>query len=364
MSGKISSMYEKGETIGDAKICEKVYITQIGQSAFQMPAFSFVQWTFSELLEATNSKSLLTASPFKARQLDFQKRMPFYSGRKYNKTCKLSHLEASQMLNGRPMRAKDLNPDLLKDNTGDDTEKDLEVMVQDFIENGTSDHGFHRLERDSEDFNTVKHRLQALVSMSSQEREFHVVIASIISSFNEADIDIWSGMKCNGTCIRRLLVKNLRLKGYNAALCSVKWPTVDKIPGGEYEYIDILFSEADSKDRLIIDTDFQLQFKIARPVSQYQEVLPLIPLIFTGNTGKLEQILKFMSEAAKSSLKQSFNHVPPWRTLKYMRAKWFSPFTRITCFDDLSISNAKSCTTSVAHECRDHLQHLKASLTV
>lgn len=353
-------MYEKGETIGGAEISKKVS----EQSAFQMPAFSFLQWTFSELLEAANFRSFLTSSPFKARQLDFQKRMPFYSGRKCNKTCKLSHLEASRMFNGRPMPTNDLNRDLLKENTGDDTENDLEAMVQDFIENGTPDHRSHCRDRDTEDFNTAKDRLQALVSMSSHEREFHVVISSIISSFNEADIDIWSGIKCNGTCIRRLLVKHLRLKGYNAALCSVKWPAVVKIPGGEYEYIDILFSEADSEDRLIIDTDFRSQFKIARPVSQYQAILPLIPLIFTGNTGKLEQILKFISEAAKSSLKQSFNHVPPWRTLKYMRAKWFSACTRITCFDDSSISNPKSCTASVAHECRDHLQHLKASLTM
>lgn len=330
-----------------------------------MPAFSFLQRTLSGPLEAAKSKPFLTSSPFRARQLDFhEKRMPFYSGRKSNKTCKISHLEASQMLNGRQMPAKDFNGDLSKDNTGGDSENDLEAMVQDFIENGTSDHGSRWRERDTEDFNTVKDRLQALVSMSSHERELNQVIASIISGFNETDFDIWSGMKCNGTCIRRLLVKHLRLDGYDAALCRVKWPTVGKIPGGEYEYIDILFSEADSKDRLIIDTDFRSQFKIARPVPKYQAVLPLIPLIFIGNTSKLEQILKFMSEAAKSSLKQSFVHVPPWRTLKYMRAKWFSASTRITCFGDSSTSNPKSCTRSVAHECRDHLQHLKASLTM
>ena len=117
-----------------------------------MLVFSFVQWMmFFELLEAAKSKALFTSSLFKVGQLDFQKRMPFYSERKCNKTYRLSHLEACQMLNGRPMPAKDLNRDHLKD----DTENDLEAMVQDFIQNGISDQKSVRRERDTEDFNTA-----------------------------------------------------------------------------------------------------------------------------------------------------------------------------------------------------------------
>jgi uncharacterized protein (TIGR01615 family) len=93
---------------------------------------------------------------------------------------------------------------------------------------------------------------------------------------------------------------------------------------GEYEYIDVVFN-GDHPDRLIVDIDFQAQFQIARPTQQYKAALKTLPTIFVGTASRLEQILKLMSEAGKLSLVQNNMHLPPWRTLEYMSAKWLSP---------------------------------------
>lgn len=71
---------------------------------------------------------------------------------------------------------------------------------------------------------------------------------------------------------------------------------------GEYEYIDVVFDDGQLKERLIVDVDFQVQFEIARPTQQYEAALKILPAIFVGSTSKLQQILEFMSEAAKAYL--------------------------------------------------------------
>jgi uncharacterized protein (TIGR01615 family) len=113
---------------------------------------------------------------------------------------------------------------------------------------------------------------------------------------------------------------------------------------GEYEYIDVVFDgeeseddEESSTDRYILDLDFQAQFEIARPTQQYEAALKSLPTIFVGTSLKLKQVLEIMSNAAKISLKQNAMHLPPWRTLDYMNAKWFSNFERKSS-NDLLVS--------------------------
>ncbi len=107
-----------------------------------------------------------------------------------------------------------------------------------------------------------------------------------------------------------------------------------KFSAGEYQYIDVVFDEEEesgdeeSSDRYIVDIDFQAQFKIARPTQQYEAVLKSLPTVFVGTSTKLKRFLEIMSDAAKVSLKQNAMHLPPWRTLDYMSAKWFSNFER------------------------------------
>ncbi|KAH7281072.1 hypothetical protein KP509_36G028700 [Ceratopteris richardii] len=126
-----------------------------------------------------------------------------------------------------------------------------------------------------------------------------------------------------------MLVKHLRCLGYDAAVCSSKWPNSGKVPGGEYEYIDLFFTgEGNTTERLIVDLDFQSQFEIARPTNSYAAALKFLPIVFIGSVNKLQQVLQIMAEAVKMSLKQNSMPLPPWRTFEYMVAKWLSPFER------------------------------------
>eukprot|EP01018_Ginkgo_biloba_P006594 Gb_30160 [translate_table: standard] len=334
-----------------------------------MPGFPFYQSTLSGLLEAAKSRAFFASSPLNICQFEFPSANPQFSGKHCNKTCRLSNFQAFRMLNGwineENRRKRDSNCDLLH-NSGDESEHDLDAMVQDFIENGISEEKPRHSKCDNEGLNTVKHHdsLQASVCMSLQERDLQRKIMSVILSTNETDLDTFShgtSTDCNGTCVRRLLVKHLKFAGHDAALCKVKWQNIGKIPGGEYEYIDIVFTDP-LGDRLIIDIGFHSQFEIARPVRQYEAALKLIPLIFVGKPSKLDEILQFMSEAGKSSLKQNCMHFPPWRTLDYMRAKWFSTYKRINSCDDLTISPNIISQGCVTNRCREQLVHLKASL--
>ena len=90
---------------------------------------------------------------------------------------------------------------------------------------------------------------------------------------------------------------------------------------GDYQFIDAIVEG----ETLIIDIDFRSEFEIARSTSQYKTILQSLPYIFVGKKERLKQIVTFVSEAAKQSLKKKGMHVPPWRKRDYMLAKWISP---------------------------------------
>lgn len=95
---------------------------------------------------------------------------------------------------------------------------------------------------------------------------------------------------------------------------------------GEYEYIDVMIG----KERLLIDIDFKSEFEIARSTKAYKTILQNLPYIFVGKCDRLQSIVAIVSEAVKQSLKKKGMHVPPWRRAEYVRAKWLSPYTRVT----------------------------------
>lgn len=95
---------------------------------------------------------------------------------------------------------------------------------------------------------------------------------------------------------------------------------------GEYEYVDVIIDG----ERLLIDVDFRSEFEIARSTKTYKSVLQGLPYIFVGKTDRLEKIISIVAEAAKQSLKKKGMPLPPWRKADYVRAKWLSPYTRIT----------------------------------
>lgn len=83
-------------------------------------------------------------------------------------------------------------------------------------------------------------------------------------------------------------------------------------------------------ERVILDVDFRSEFEIARSTGKYKAILQLLPFIFVGKADRLLQIVSIVSEAARQSLKKKGMHIAPWRNPEYMKAKWLSPYTRIT----------------------------------
>lgn len=132
-------------------------------------------------------------------------------------------------------------------------------------------------------------------------------------------------------CLRRQVMKHLRTGRYNAAICKSRWDHIGSFPGGDYEYIDVVFDSTTGKsERVIIDIDFRGQFEIARPSTSYKAVVQVLPTVFVGKAEQLFQIVNILSDAVKLSIKKSGMHLPPWRKPEYMRAKWFSIYRRTT----------------------------------
>jgi uncharacterized protein (TIGR01615 family) len=143
---------------------------------------------------------------------------------------------------------------------------------------------------------------------------------------------------------RRAVMNHLRAAGYNAAICKSRWDHAGGFPGGDYEYIDVVFETKTGKksERILIDTDFRTQFEIARPTKQYNAVVQGLPAIFVGREDRLQQIVNLMSDAVKASLKKRGMPLPPWRKPEYMRAKWFSSYKRTTNIQSVHSSNCLS----------------------
>ena len=139
---------------------------------------------------------------------------------------------------------------------------------------------------------------------------------------------------------------------------------------GEYEYMDVILEGDDrASERLIIDIDFQSHFEIARPIISYAGILKSLPAVYVGDLVKLEQILQLMVEAAKFSLKQNSMPLPPWRTLGYLSAKWFSPYEReLVGQSKLHRGSLRpdwinaSLQPKQRQQCSEQLRRLKASL--
>ncbi|XP_073392012.1 uncharacterized protein [Physcomitrium patens] len=245
---------------------------------------------------------------------------------------------------------------------------DLQAMVHDFIENDSAD-CMDGVEGDGgSPVLTLTENLQILTQpQSSLERELLTDVQRLLLNLNE-DTDLicdTNDADCKGTCIKRLVVKHLKMASYSASVCKSKWLSSGRVPGGEYEYIDVVF---EGTDRLIVDIHFQTQFEIARPTSQYSAALMSLPTVFVGTIAKLEQVLRLMSEAAKVSLVQNDMHLPPWRTLDYMRVKWLSDYETLAPTPYRGSARLQwrdkrsSAATSEARQCGDELRRTKHSL--
>lgn len=156
--------------------------------------------------------------------------------------------------------------------------------------------------------------------------------------------------------LRKIVTDELLALGYKASICKSKWEKASSTPAGEYEYIDVVIEEG---ERVILDVDFRSEFEIARSTGRYKAILQLLPFIFVGKADRLLQIVSIVSEAARQSLKKKGMHIAPWRNPEYMKAKWLSPYTRITEESDA----AADCTEATSESEYGELNLLFADKT-
>ncbi|RWW07221.1 hypothetical protein GW17_00029409, partial [Ensete ventricosum] len=236
-----------------------------------------------------------------------------------------------------------------------ESEHDLALMVSDFLENGSgsaesryssdSDSGFSDLAHLAENVMFVKR------GMTQSESSLQSVVHSLLFSINEVDLYLVKEEQCNASCIRRSRW-NCQTKSSTLLDCFSSLVT------GDHEYIDVVLGVAEGSERLIIDIDFRSHFEIARAVDSYDAVLSSLPVVYVGSLSRLKQFLQVMVDAAKFSLKQNSMPLPPWRSLAYLQAKWYSKYERE---HNVNTRN-KHVVGSDHRQCIGHLQRLRASL--
>ncbi|KAL2495529.1 hypothetical protein Fot_39319 [Forsythia ovata] len=129
---------------------------------------------------------------------------------------------------------------------------------------------------------------------------------------------------CSSSDLKRRLMARLRHRGFDAGLCKSKWEKNGGCISGDYEYIDV----SAGGTRYIIEVFLAEEFTIARPTDFYTSLLHLFLPIFVGQVDELRQIVRLMCRAMKKSMKRVEIHVPPWRRLAYLQAKWFGSYKR------------------------------------
>ncbi|KAG6497695.1 uncharacterized protein LOC121998125 [Zingiber officinale] len=246
-----------------------------------------------------------------------------------------------------------------------ENELDLALMVGEFWESGSGS-ADSRYSSDSDSgFSDLAHLAEKVLlhkrGMTPIESDLQSLVHSLLFSVSEVDLYLIKEEQCNASCIRESLAKLLKLSGYDAAVCSSKWQgteSIDKVPGGEHEYVDVVLSDSQGSERLIIDIDFRSHFEIARAVASYDALLRSLPVVYVGTLPRLAQFLQVMVDAAKFSLKQNSMPLPPWRSLTYLQAKWCSNYER-----KLNIDVTNQSISSTDHrQCVGHLESLKTSL--
>ncbi|KAJ0241424.1 Transmembrane protein [Hirschfeldia incana] len=134
------------------------------------------------------------------------------------------------------------------------------------------------------------------------------------------------------------IVSKLRSDGYDAFISRTSWDSsFDRLEGStvfrctrKYEYIDVMVaSDCDRDDgnklrRVIIDLDFKSQFELVKQTKNYKDVTEMLPTIFVASEVRLKRVVSLVCNGMKKSMKEEGMSRPPWRTKKYMQAKWLS----------------------------------------
>uniref|UniRef100_A0A2P2K7M8 Uncharacterized protein MANES_03G171000 n=1 Tax=Rhizophora mucronata TaxID=61149 RepID=A0A2P2K7M8_RHIMU len=136
--------------------------------------------------------------------------------------------------------------------------------------------------------------------------------------------------------LRKIVAVGLSSLGYDSSICKSNGDKSSSFPAGKYEYVDVIIEG----ERLLVDVDFRSEFEIARSTGPYKAIMQSLPFIFVGRPDRLSQIVSIVSEAARQSLKKKGLHIGPWRKSEYVRAKWLSPYTRLS--DIVSTAESES----------------------
>ncbi|KAG8383791.1 hypothetical protein BUALT_Bualt04G0050400 [Buddleja alternifolia] len=101
----------------------------------------------------------------------------------------------------------------------------------------------------------------------------------------------------------------------NTELSEVVGSAIKKLDvEGDYEYIEILCEGKNNGGgllkKVVVDIDFKSQFELARPTSKYKELCDILPSIFVGDEGKLNNIISIVCDEAKHSFRKRGLHLP------------------------------------------------------
>ncbi|XP_027184757.1 uncharacterized protein LOC113782966 [Coffea eugenioides] len=211
---------------------------------------------------------------------------------------------------------------------------DLSHLVNSFLENeeGLGDpRGIDQMNDGAEDSDEsserncsdsdIKDSLKRLLNCQVDEvkRQIHTAVEKasreVVGAHGSSTVDFK----------RRLMVR-LRDRGLDAGFCKSKWEKVGHCPSGDYEYIDVYVAGT----RYFVEVALAKEFAIAKPTGRYTSLLNIFPQIFVGKEDELKQVTRLMCSAIKKSMKKIDIHLPPWRRLGYMQAKWFGSYKRTT----------------------------------
>lgn len=136
---------------------------------------------------------------------------------------------------------------------------------------------------------------------------------------------------CN-SCLRRAVVDRLCENGFNAALCTSKWKSTSKTPGGKHEYIDVNVSGLGQKKetRFLIEVELRTEFEMAKACDEYRKLINKLPNFYVGKPEQLNAIVRVVCDAAKRSMKEMKIHIGPWRKRSFMQMKWLGPYQRLS----------------------------------
>ncbi|CAH8354728.1 unnamed protein product [Eruca vesicaria subsp. sativa] len=195
-------------------------------------------------------------------------------------------------------------------------EEDLEKLVLDYIESSNSvlDH----VEKSSTALVTIQ---EIIEKKGEEEKEMEEKVKWFIRrrrlSYKGDDEKL---------DVMERLVSKLRSDGYNASICRTSWDS--SFVGGfrvfrcarKYEYIEVITGS--KMKRIIIDLDFKSQFELLKQTDGYKDVTQMLPTVFVATEERLKRVVSLVCGEMKESMKKEGMSRPPWRTTRYMLAKW------------------------------------------